>query len=65
MRKVTEQCNILKLTLEQRYDAALKGLDTGVFSSIQKAAEAYGLPKSSLGYWKNGRQTREITHQEQ
>jgi len=53
------------LILEQRYEAALNGLDTVVFSSLQKAAEAYGLPKSSLGHQKNSHQTREITHQEQ
>jgi hypothetical protein len=65
MPKVKERSNIPKFTLEQRYEAALKGLDTGVFSSLQKAAEAYGLPKSSLGHRKNSRQTREIAHQEQ
>jgi len=43
----------------------LKGLDTGVFGSLQKAAEDYRLPKSSLGHWKNGRQIREIAPQEQ
>jgi hypothetical protein len=65
MPKVKERSNIPKFTLEQRYEAALKGLDTGVFSSLQKAAEAYGLPKSSLGHRKNGRQMRGIAHQEQ
>jgi hypothetical protein len=65
MTKVKVQSNIPKFTLEQRYEAALEGLDTGVFSSLQKAAEAYGLPKYSLGHRKNGRQTRGIAHQVQ
>jgi len=65
MPKVTEQSNIPKFTLQQRYEATLKGLDTGVFSSLQKAAEDCGLRKSSLGHWKNGRQIREIAPQKQ
>jgi len=65
MPKVTVESNIPKFTLEQCYEAALKGLDTGVFSSLQEAADAYGLPKSSLGHRKNGRQTRDIAHQDQ
>jgi len=65
MPRVTERNNIPKFTLEQRYEAALTGLDTVVISSLPKAAEAYGLPNSTLGHRKNGRQTREIAHQEQ
>jgi hypothetical protein len=64
MLKVKKRSNIPKFTLEQHYEAALNGLARGVFSSLQQAAEAYGLPKSSLGHRKNGRQTREIAHQE-
>ncbi|KAG0636800.1 hypothetical protein HOY80DRAFT_872155, partial [Tuber brumale] len=50
---------------EQRYSAALKGLEDLTFSSIEKAAEAYGLSRSSLGHRKNGRRNRQEAHQEQ
>jgi len=65
MPNVKEQSTVPKFTLEQRYEAPLRGLDNGVINAFQKAADVYGLRKSSLGQQKRSHQMWDITHQEQ
>ena len=48
--------------LEERYRKANEGLDSGEFTSLQKAADAYGLKKSSLAHRRNGRKSRKEAH---
>jgi len=49
--------------IEERYRKALKGLQDGTFKSLQQATTSYGLPKSSLGHRRNGRQSRQKAHE--
>jgi hypothetical protein len=63
MPKVKDRSALMKETLEERYELALKGLDDGIFKSLQKAAEAYELGKSSLGHRRNGCRSRQEAHQ--
>jgi hypothetical protein len=49
-----------QFTLEQLYKAALIGLDSGVFCSLEKAAAAYDVSLSSVGHLKNSHQTQSI-----
>ena len=65
MPKVRQRTNIPTLAPGERYAALLKGLEDLTFSSIEKAAEAYGLLRSSLGHCKNGCHNRQEAHQEQ
>ena len=65
MSRVKERSNIPKLTLEQRYSKALKGLEDGTYKPLASAAQANDLSRSSLGHRKNGRQPRREAHHEQ
>jgi len=58
MPKVKDRSARTKKTLEEQYELALKGLDDGIFKSLQKAAEAYDLRKLSLGHRRNGCRSR-------
>jgi len=63
MPRVKNRFQFVHLSIEERYEKALNGLEDGTFKSLQKAATAYNLSKSSLGHRKNGRQSRQIAHQ--
>jgi hypothetical protein len=64
MPQVKDRSALTKKALEKRYELALKGLDTGILKSLQKASEAYDLRKSSLGHRRIGRRSRQEAHQE-
>ena len=63
MPRIKQRSNIPNLSLEQRYEKALKGLEDGTYESLAKAAQANDLSKSSLGHRKNGRRPRQEAHQ--
>ena len=50
------------LDLEERYKKALSALEDGTFTSLQAAATAYGLKKSSLGHRRSGHLSRQLAH---
>ena len=62
MPRVKERNLQARITLEERYKKAIEGLENGTFSSLQQAATAYGLKKSSLGHQRNGRKSRQEAH---
>jgi hypothetical protein len=64
MPKVKDRSALTKNTLEERYELALIGLNDGIFKSLQKAAEAYDLRKSSLDHHRNGCRSLQEAHQE-
>jgi len=64
MPTVKDWSALMKNTLEEWYELALKGLDDGILKSLEKAAEAYDLQKSSLGHRRNGCSSRQQAHQD-
>ena len=52
MPRIKQRSNIPNLSLEQRHEKALEGLEDGTYESLAKAAQANDLSKSSLGHWK-------------
>ena len=50
---------------EQAIESAIADLRRGVFSSQRKAADAYGIPRSTLQQRLNGRKPNAIAHSNQ
>ena len=48
MPRIKQRSNIANLSLEQRCEKALEGLEDGTYESLAKAAQANDLNKSSL-----------------
>ena len=61
--RIKQRSNIPDLSLEQRYEKALKGLEGAIYESLANAAQANDLSKSSLKHRRNGRRPRQNVHQ--
>jgi hypothetical protein len=53
------------MDIEQKYTAAIRDLDLGVFPSVRAAAAAYGVGHAQLGRRRRGQKNRVESHADQ